>query len=79
MQVRGVTEVRDLHVWGLKPGVPLLAAHLVTRPSAQPQAVLDAATKACQAMGIEHSTLQIHGHDCDAPASAASPSIPPSP
>ena len=74
-----MTEVRDLHVWGLKPGVPLLAAHLVTRPSAQPGAVLEAATKVCQDEGISHSTLQIHGHDCDAPASAASPSRPRSP
>ena len=58
VQVRGVVEVQDLHVWGLKPGVPLLAAHLVIRPSANPQSVLDAATKACQAMSISHSTIQ---------------------
>lgn len=58
-QVRGVMEVQDLHVWGLKPGVPLLAAHLIIRPSANPQAVLDAATKACQQMSIQHSTIQV--------------------
>ena len=59
LQVAGVREVHDLHVWGLKPGVPLLAAHLVIRPSAKCQGVLEAATKACEGMGISHSTLQV--------------------
>ena len=59
LQVKGVLEVQDLHVWGLKPGVPLLAAHLVVRPSANPQAVLDAATKTCQRLNISHSTIQV--------------------
>ena len=27
-QVPGVVSVRDLHVWALKPGMPLLATHL---------------------------------------------------
>ena len=27
-QIPGVLSVRDLHVWALKPGMPLLATHL---------------------------------------------------
>ena len=63
-QVEGVSGVHDLHVWALKPGIPLLAAHLAIRPSANPQKVLDDATAMCQSLGIDHCTLQLVGHDC---------------
>lgn len=64
LQVAGVAAVHDLHVWALKPGIPLLAAHLTISPSANPQKVLEDATALCQSMGIDHSTLQLAGHDC---------------
>ena len=72
--------VHDLHVWSLKPGIPLLAAHLAIDPSVNPQKVLDDATELCNSMGINHTTLQLVGHDCPPimpsprrPSSQASP------
>ena len=45
--------VSDLHVWALKPGIPLLAAHVVLAEGADGGAVLDAATSYCRSAGIE--------------------------
>ncbi|KAK9804604.1 hypothetical protein WJX73_006657 [Symbiochloris irregularis] len=72
MQVDGVADVHDLHVWALTPGIPLLAAHLAITPSANPAKVLEDATAFCQSRGIDHSTLQLVGHDCP-PVVAPSP------
>ena len=36
-QVEGVHTVSDLHVWALKPSIPLLAAHITLRDSADPR------------------------------------------
>ena len=66
VQLGGVTEVHDLHVWALKPGVTLLAVHLNLAPGADPHAVLEQSTGYCRSLGIEHSTIQIikDGEEC---------------
>jgi len=52
-QLPGVQGVSDLHVWALKPGIPLLAAHVVLADGADGGAVLDDATSYCRSAGIE--------------------------
>ena len=52
-QLPGVQGVSDLHVWALKPGIPLLAAHVVLVDGADGGAVLDDATSYCRSAGIE--------------------------
>ena len=52
-QLPGVCGVSDLHVWALKPGIPLLAAHVVLADGADGDAVLEAATSYCRSAGIE--------------------------
>ena len=47
----------DLHVWSLKPGIPLLAAHLCLKEGADGEAALSAATSYCRSAGIECATL----------------------
>jgi solute carrier family 30 (zinc transporter), member 2 len=51
--------VSDLHVWSLKPGIPLLAAHVCVVQGADPNWVLDRVTALCRSKGIEHSTIQV--------------------
>jgi Co/Zn/Cd efflux system component len=55
----GVVSVHDLHVWALKPGVPLLATHLNIAKEQDACAVLMAATSYCVSKGITHSTIQL--------------------
>ena len=61
----GVAEVHDLHVWGIKPGMPILAAHITTEPGKNGNAVLSQVTQYCKSIGIDHSTIQI-SDDCTA-------------
>ena len=70
VQVEGVVSVHDLHVWALKPGVPLLAAHLDVEKGQDACAVLMAATKYCVSKGITHTTIQLLHNDlpCCVPA-----------
>jgi len=74
--VPGVDRVNDLHIWGLKPGVALLSAHLVIAGGADSCAALSGATAACARLGIEHSTLQLahaNGTPCCDPLPLAPP------
>ena len=66
VQLQGVTEVHDLHVWALKPGVTLLAVHLNLAPGADGSQVLQQSTGYCRRLGIEHSTIQLikDGEEC---------------
>jgi len=48
LQVAGVSEVHDLHVWALKPGVTLLAVHLNLEAGKDQHAVLQQATTYCR-------------------------------
>lgn len=50
----------DLHVWSLKPGIPLLAAHVSLDEGADAEATLDAATSYCRSAGIECAPHPIH-------------------
>ena len=53
LQIPGVQNVSDLHVWSLKPGIPLLAAHLCLKEGADGEVALSAATSYCRSAGIE--------------------------
>ena len=66
LQIEGVQEVHDLHVWALTPGIPLLAVHLNLAPGASGVAVLQESTQYCRSLGIEHSTIQLtpNGEAC---------------
>jgi cobalt-zinc-cadmium efflux system protein len=64
----GVTEVHDLHIWGMSTTETALTAHLV-----RPGAVLDdaliceACTELKRRFAIHHATLQVEGGEspCD--------------
>ncbi len=70
MQLEGVTEVHDLHVWSLKPGVTLLAAHVNIASCADATQLLKSATDICRRAGTPHTTIQFtdveHGCPCAA-------------
>ena len=69
--VPGVACVHDLHVWQLKPGIPLVSAHVThdgTRPSGQ---VLAAATAALAAVGLGHATIQVASAEDEGACQAA--------
>lgn len=63
LDVAGVEEVHDLHVWTITSGMVSLSAHLVAPGASERAAVLKAARKALhERFGIAHVTLQIE-HD----------------
>jgi len=56
----GVTDVHDLHAWTITSGMPVVSAHVVTSPGAEPAVVLDALCRCLSgAFDIEHSTFQL--------------------
>ncbi|PVZ12100.1 cobalt-zinc-cadmium efflux system protein [Actinomycetospora cinnamomea] len=81
LDVEGVAEVHDLHVWAINDRSPAVSAHLVisdegcATADCGPHGVLDRATTLLREhFGLEHSTLQIEatehaGHEqaCDPP------------
>lgn len=56
----------DLHIWALKPGMPLLACHLDIASESVACDVLSRATQLCRSKGINHSTIQLshRGQPC---------------
>lgn len=50
--------VFDLHVWALKPSIPLLAAHVTVDADADAGRVLADVTSVCRRQGITHTTIQ---------------------
>ncbi|MGE0226710.1 MAG: cation diffusion facilitator family transporter [Acetobacteraceae bacterium] len=61
----GVTEVHDLHIWGLSTTETALTAHLVYEGEHSDRRLHDVATGLRQEFGIGHATLQIES-DADA-------------
>ena len=58
----GVTEVHDLHIWGLSTTSTALTAHLVAE-SPEPGLVGQACTLLRDRFGIDHATLQLETSD----------------
>lgn len=64
LEVPGVAEVHDLHVWCLAEGSPILTAHLVADRSVPSGEVLrDAAARLSASFGITHVTIQVEPPD----------------
>ena len=60
----GVDDVHDLHAWTITSGQPVVSAHVVLRPSADPARVLDEVCRCLSAdFDIEHSTIQLETSD----------------
>jgi cobalt-zinc-cadmium efflux system protein len=60
----GVADVHDLHAWTITSGLPVISAHVVLTPGAEPARVLDELC-ACLAgdFDVEHSTFQLETVD----------------
>jgi cobalt-zinc-cadmium efflux system protein len=59
-----VHDVHDLHAWTISTGLPVLSAHVVLKPRADPGAALDEICLCLEAtFDIEHSTLQLESED----------------
>lgn len=60
----GVEDVHDLHAWTITSGQPVISAHVVLRPGADPARVLD---EVCSCLAgdfdIDHSTIQLESSD----------------
>jgi len=55
-----VSQVHDLHLWELAPGVPILTAHVSVAPAADCHAIRrDLERMLGESFGIEHTTLQV--------------------
>jgi len=55
-----VSQVHDLHLWELTPGVPILTAHVLVAPAADCHAVRRELERMLrERFGIEHTTLQV--------------------
>lgn len=64
LEIPGVGDLHDLHVWSLAGGSPLLSVHLVVDHSVGSADVLREATARLRArFGIAHATLQIEPPD----------------
>lgn len=68
--------MHDLHVWCIKPGMPILAAHVTSSDARDGEAVLSSVTDYCRSFGIDHSTIQVSDTACSSckPASVDSSS-----
>ncbi|KXS37941.1 MAG: cation efflux system protein, CDF family [Halomonadaceae bacterium T82-2] len=63
--VEGVSDVHDVHLWGLTPQDPLLSLHLVVDAEADNDRVLrEAYARLHERFGIHHATLQLEGRAC---------------
>ena len=56
MEVNGVINVHDVHLWSLSIGRPCITLHIL---SSYPQKSLEGATKVCKKYGINHCTIQV--------------------
>jgi cobalt-zinc-cadmium efflux system protein len=64
LEADGVGDVHDLHAWTITSGQPVVSAHVVLKPDADPARVLD---EVCRCLStdfdIEHSTIQLETSD----------------
>ncbi len=64
LRADGVEDIHDLHAWTITSGLPVISAHVVLKPGAEPAAVLD---ELCLCLtgdfDVEHSTLQLETSD----------------
>ena len=64
LAAEGVADIHDLHAWTITSGQPVVSAHVVLKPGADPGRVLD---ELCRCLAgdfdVEHSTLQLEGSD----------------
>lgn len=64
LRAEGVEDIHDLHAWTITSGLPVVSAHVVLKPGAEPAAVLE---ELCQCLtgdfDVEHSTLQLETSD----------------
>jgi cobalt-zinc-cadmium efflux system protein len=64
LEAEGVDDVHDLHAWTITSGQPVISAHVVLAPAADPGRVLD---EVCRCLSgdfdIEHSTIQLETAD----------------
>jgi cobalt-zinc-cadmium efflux system protein len=55
-----VSQVHDLHLWELAPGVPILTAHVLVAPASDCHAIRRELERMLrESFGIEHTTLQV--------------------
>jgi len=60
LQIDGVRQVHDLHIWSLTSGRCHLSAHLVVCADNEPHTIIDAAqSKLHELFGIDHTTVQV--------------------
>ena len=66
VEVPGVAEVHDLHVWEITSGFPALTAHVLVSPEADCHAVRQAVAQMLhERFGIDHTTLQVDHRAAD--------------
>ncbi len=64
LDAEGVVDVHDLHAWTITSGMPVVSAHVVLEPGADPPRVLDALCRCLSGdFDIEHSTFQLETSD----------------
>jgi cobalt-zinc-cadmium efflux system protein len=64
LEIGGVCQVHDLHVWTMTSGVYLLSVHLVISRESPSRAILDTAQlRLRDQFGISHSTVQLDPED----------------
>lgn len=61
VDVRGVREVHDLHVWTLTSGMVAMSAHAVVPSQGEHQRVLEELHATVARFGIQHATIQLEG------------------
>ncbi len=64
LEIDGVQEVHDLHIWTLTSGKYQLSVHLVACPDGETRTIIDAAQRRLsERFGIGHTTVQVDHED----------------
>jgi cobalt-zinc-cadmium efflux system protein len=63
IDVAGVADVHDLHVWTVTSGVVAMSGHAVVPDLETHPVVLKAMLERLEKMGIQHATMQLEIHD----------------